>query len=446
MRAAEAAVFASGTTVETLIERAGLAVARETLRLSAGRPILMLAGPGNNGRDALVAARLLREWGQDVTIGVEAGGRAEAAQRFADAGAGVFPLAEAPPRAVLVDGLFGTGVTRRLDRECASALARLVGAADLVLAIDLPSGLDADSGRELGAVRCDATLALGALKPGHLLSDGIALCGYLLLADIGVPVPHRWTSLARPRIAPPAPGVHKFDRGLVVVVEGAMPGAARLASQAAAAGGAGYVIHAGAEAPAGLWHAIVHRRVDGASDLARLLEDARVGAVVIGPGLGRDAKAQALVDAAVASDRRVVIDGDALHLIDPDRLAAREADTVLTPHGGEFAAVFAPAGRDKIADSLAAAARARCTIVHKGADTVIARPDGTAVIASDASGWLSTAGSGDVLAGLVAARCAAGSDPEQAVWLHGRAAWHAGPAFPADRLASAIPAAIDACR
>jgi hydroxyethylthiazole kinase-like uncharacterized protein yjeF len=278
------------------------------------------------------------------------------------------------------------------------------------------------------------TVALGALKPAHVLGDGVALCGHVLLHDIGISAQSSWRTIVRPKLGAPAASAHKFTRGLVTVIGGAMPGAGRLAARAALHGGAGYAVLTGAT---GGPDALVHRDVDAA------LADERTRALLIGPGLGRDEAARALLARALASPHPLVLDGDALTLIGRD-LPSRDAPTVLTPHAAEFARMFDRDG-SKIDQTLAAARTSRSVIVHKGADTVIAHPDGRVTVCAKAPSWLASAGTGDVLAGLVAARLALGGTPEEAVWLHARAAALAGPALIADMLVDAIPAAIEEC-
>ena len=448
MRAAEQTVFAGGVPQAELMERAGAAVAREAARFAMGRPVLVLAGPGNNGGDAWVAARLLGESGHDVMVAAlgEAKEGAAAAMRAKWTGK-VVDLADAPVRPILVDGLFGTGLTRRLAPEVAGQLQRLVTAAHFTLAIDLPSGMDTDFGRDLGAASATVTLALGALKPAHLLDKGLDRCGHLLLDDIGIPIATTWSTLAQPWLGRPGSHNQKYNRGLVAILEGQMRGAARLAANAALHGGAGYVVRIGDDDGQGP-NAIVHRPL---TEFDKLLEDERTGAVVIGPGLGRDGDASMRLDAAIASARSLVLDGDALSLIgrDTGRLCGRVAPTCLTPHSGEFDRMFAKGEGSKIDRTLAAAAETGAVIVHKGADTVIATPQGDVRVYSGGSPWLSTAGTGDVLAGLLGARLAGGVAPlaaaEAAVWLHARAAQLAGPAFAADDLIPCLPRAIAEC-
>ena len=473
MRAAEQAVFASGVAQDTLMEQAGAAVARETARFAMGRPILILAGPGNNGGDAYVAARLLHAEGHDVSLVATGAPASGAAERMHALWHGPnSSLYAARPRPVLVDGLFGTGMTRPLERGLAAVFADLCKQAEFTLSIDLPSGLDTDTGADLGAPRgIDVTLALGALKPAHVLDAGLERCGKVLLADLDIPVETRCRTVKRPRLEAPGAHSHKYSRGLVAVIEGAMPGAARLAARAAMAGGAGYVVLAGdrpwGEGP----DALVRREVRSAEDLTEFLGWDRIDAVVLGPGLGRDRRAEAFLRAAFAVPKPLVLDGDALTLLGTGAtrwLETRAAPTWITPHSGEFDRMFAeprvdhaphgrgspggrsdPAAGSKIDRTLAAAAETRTTIVHKGADTVIASPKGDVRVLAGASPWLSTAGTGDVLAGLLAAQIVQGgkgaAPAEAAVWLHARAAQLAGPALIADALVVHIPGAISEC-
>ncbi|MGK6319761.1 NAD(P)H-hydrate epimerase [Sphingomonas sp. DT-204] len=433
MRAAEEAVFASGVSQDELMERAGTLVAREVARLAGGRRILVLAGPGNNGGDAWVAAGWLAERGHDVTVAELPGkGEGSAARMRTRWTRGSKTLIEATARPVLVDGLFGTGIARPLASEVAEPLAQLTRAAELVIAIDIPSGVTTEG----DGLDAHVAVALGALKPEHVLGRGIARSGHVLLADIGVTVPMDWRTIARPRFAAPRPDAHKYSRGMVGVIAGAMPGAARLAARAAMRC-AGYVVVTGAE---GGPDALVHR------EAGRLFADERVGALVIGPGLGRGDTD--LLDRAIASGSPLVLDGDALSILGGDaseRLRSRPAPTVLTPHSGEFARMFGEGEGDKIERTLAAARASGCTIVHKGADTVIASPEGRVVVAAAAPSWLASAGTGDVLAGLIAGRMAAGGSADEAVWLHNRAAEIAGPVFIADELIDTLRQAVAEC-
>ncbi len=450
MRAAEELAFRREPQLDVM-ERAGAAVARTVARFAHGAPILVLAGPGNNGGDAYVAARLLKAAGHDVAVAASGEpGTPAAREMHARWGGELASLYQARPRPILVDGLFGTGLSRPLERGIAPVLAELVAAARFSLAIDLPSGLDTDTGADLGAPKgISATLALGALKPAHVLDKGLERCGHVLLADIGIPVESQWRSVARPRLAAPGARAHKYSRGLVVVVEGAMPGAARLAAHAAMAGGAGYTVLACADDSAGGPDALVRQRISGGEDLADFLTESRIGALVVGPGLGRDRRAEGLLKAALGANLPLVLDGDALTLLGKSAsawLQRRTAATWLTPHSGEFDRMFEGEG-DKITRTLAAAAETRTTVLHKGADTVIATPRGEVRVLAQASSWLSTAGTGDVLAGALAAQVATGNKEaaQGAVWLHARTAALAGPAFIADALPMHLPQAISEC-
>lgn len=434
----------------TVMERAGAGVAREVARFAHGKPILILAGPGNNGGDAYVAARLLKESGHDVVVAATGQPGTDAARAMLVAWNGpVQSLYEARPRPVLVDGIFGTGLTRPLERSVSAIFGELCAAADFRIAIDMPSGIQTDSGEDLGARRMDVTVALGALKPGHLLGRGRQCSGHLLLADIGLTTSSNWRTVARPKLTTPGPDDHKFSRGMVVVVEGSMPGAAMLSARAAAASGAGYVMLAAPQPPKGGPDALVHVAVHTGDDLADLLQSERIGALVIGPGLGRDRRAEGLLKAALQSHRPIVLDGDALSLLGTSLvpwLQRRDAPSWLTPHSGEFDRIYQGQG-SKIERTLALAAETGATVLHKGADTILATPQGAVRILADGSPWLSTAGTGDVLAGIVAAQVARKEEGagEAALWLHAQAARLASPAFTADTLVDTVSKAFSEC-
>ncbi|MEG8013348.1 NAD(P)H-hydrate dehydratase [Sphingomonas sp. 22R3R2A-7] len=439
MRAAEEAVIATGVSVDTLMDRAGTRIAHAVRRLAGANAILILCGPGNNGGDGYVAARVLADLGATVRVAALSEPRTDAAKAARAGWCGpVETLADARPAPVLVDALFGTGLTRPLD-VAAAQLRVLADAAGLSIAIDLPSGLATDTGTALSTPPVfDLTLALGAVKPAHLLQPAARYCGTIRLLDIGVPVTSQAAVLAPPVLAAPGPDCHKYTRGMVAVVAGGMPGAAELAAHAAMRAGAGYVTLLGDTT--GAPHALVRAPLTDAA-----LANDRIGAVVIGPGLGRDDRARARLDAALAAGHPLVIDGDALRLLDPERIAALGLPVILTPHAGEFDALFGGSDADKITRARDAAVRADAVVVFKGADTVVAAPDGRVRIAHGASDWLSTAGTGDVLAGAIAAMMAARLDPFAAacagVWLHGNAARRSGPAFIADDLADALRSA-----
>jgi hydroxyethylthiazole kinase-like uncharacterized protein yjeF len=272
--------------------------------------------------------------------------------------------------------------------------------------------------------------------------------GRLILADIGIATSSRARRLAAPRLTAPDAEAHKYSRGLVVVVGGGMPGASLLASIAAARSGAGTVRRLAPDLPAHSPHAVIHRQEGGAEAVTAELSDRRIGALLVGPGLGRDDDARARLDAALGAGHPLVLDADALTLLGEEGARAIPPDAILTPHEGEFQRLFGTLSGSKIDRALAAARDCDGIVVYKGADTVIAAPDGRAAVASGASPWLSTAGTGDVLAGLTAGRLAVTGDPFraacEAVWLHGDAARRCGAAFVADDLLDALPAAIAA--
>jgi hydroxyethylthiazole kinase-like uncharacterized protein yjeF len=429
MRAAEAAAVAGGTSVETLMERAGQAAAEAIRRFAGPMEALVLCGPGNNGGDGYVIARALAARGFAVRVAALGEPKTPAAEAARVAWAGpVEPLAGAAPAPLLVDALFGTGLARPLEDGVVRRLRDLAGRARITVAIDLPSGTATDDGAILSPVPdCALTITFQTLKPSHLLQPAARHMGRIVVADIGIEATSRLEAIgpAMPRV--PGPDDHKYSRGYVAVLAGTMPGAAGLAASAALRAGAGYVRLIGPFVP-GLPHAVVQS--DG--DPAELLADARIGAVVIGPGLGRAKDAERLLGLALASGRPLVLDADALGAADVP------ANAILTPHEGEFRRRFGALPGSKVDRARAAAAASGAIIVYKGADTVVAAPDGRAAIAPPASPWLATAGTGDVLAGIVAALRAGGMTAFDAacagVWRHGRAAERAGPGLIADDL------------
>lgn len=439
MRAVEDQAIAAGRSVDDLMAQAGAGVADIVAQQANGRRVLVICGPGNNGGDGYVAACRLAEAGLSVRVAAIAAPRTDSAIRARAAWHGpVEALADAAPAPVLVDCLFGTGLTRAIDPAIAAALARLVAAAEIAIAVDLPSGVASDDGTLLGAVPAfDRTVALGAMKPGHLLQPSASLCGMIDVVDLGLDLPGTTTVLAPPVLGPPPPEAHKYSRGMVAVISGAMAGAGLLAAIAALRSGAGYVtvVGGGGGGP----HALVHRPLS-----ATTLAEPRIGALVIGPGLGRDEVARAKLADALSTAHKLLIDGDALHLVSVDQLATRGLPMILTPHAGEFAALFGPGVGSKIDRTRDAARRSGAVVVFKGADTVIADPKGRVIVAEPGSSWLSTAGTGDVLAGAIAAMLASGLPPIDAaaagVWLHAAAARRCAGAFIADDLAFALSA------
>nr|WP_279589135.1 NAD(P)H-hydrate dehydratase [Sphingobium vermicomposti] len=448
MRDAEQVAMAAGVTEYALMERAGAAAAEIIWRAGAKRDLLVLCGPGNNGGDGFVIARLLRARGVPVRVAALGESRTESSRTARAAWNGpIEPLADAAPATQMVDALFGTGLSRGLDTAVADQLAMLTAQASFSYAIDLPSGVETDSGALLSRVPAfGICIALGALKPAHLLYPAAGCFERLLCADIGTEAPDRICRLEPPALAIPAAAAHKYSRGLVAIVGGAMAGASRLASHAAARSGAGMVRHIGLESPIGGPDAIVALQGDEADEVTALLSDQRLAAVVAGPGLGRDDRARARLASVLTCGRPLVLDADALTLLGEENASAVPAGSILTPHEGEFVRLFGDLPGSKIDKALKAARRSGAVIIYKGADCVIAAPDGRAAVATGASSWLSTAGTGDVLAGLVAGRLAVTGDPFraacEAVWLHGDAARRAGAAFIADDLIMQFPAVI----
>jgi hydroxyethylthiazole kinase-like uncharacterized protein yjeF len=450
MRSAEEAAIAAGTPVETLMERAGTAAA-EAIRLFAGpMPALILCGPGNNGGDGYVVARALMEKGVDVRVAALAEPKSIAALAARGRWDGpVSTLSEAEVAPLLIDALFGTGLTRPLDDSVARRLCALAGQARIKVAIDLPSGVATDDGCVLSPVPdFDLTITFATLKPSHLLQPAARHMGRIVVADIGIEAASTLKVIGRPRLSAPGPDDHKYSRGYVAVLGGQMPGAAALTASAALRGGAGYVRLAADEIISGLPHAVVQSRDGGEG----ILKDRRVGALALGPGLGKGEKASALLDAALGSSVPLVLDADVLTLIAGRGLQALHKVSqmpILTPHEGEFARLFDYRSGGKVERARRAAAEAKAVIVYKGPDTMVAAPDGRAAIAAGGSHWLATAGTGDVLTGVIAAMRARGLEAYEAacagVWLHKRAAELAGPGLIADDLLDHLPIALADC-
>ena len=441
MRAAERAAIDGSTSVETLMERAGAALADAVFQCAGRKPALVVCGPGNNGGDGYVAARHLQAHGVPVRVAAMVEPATDAARWARSQWNGsVESLAKAGPAQVLIDCLFGTGVKRPLDEDVADQLNRLAEAADCPIACDLPSGVETDSGAILSAIPNHAmTVTFGALKAAHRLMPAMARMGRVVLADIGISFESKWHEIGPPKLAPLDPAGHKYDRGLVHCLAGKMPGAIALAATAAARTGAGYVRVSTSRSIDNLPSAIVQ------SDTAEL-NDPRIGCVLVGPGMGDIPQVLTL---ALTSKAPVVIDADACRQVgEPARLQGQDA--IITPHEGEFAKLFGELEGSKAARALEAARRSGAVVVYKGPDTLVASPDGRLGFAPPAPAWLATAGTGDVLAGMIATLRARGMDGFAAacaaVWLHGRAAEIAGPGMIADDLASAIPQVIALCR
>lgn len=452
MREAEEALIAAGTSVDELMQRAGQGASEWVWRISGGRSVTVLCGPGNNGGDGWVIAEAIRRRGGDVAVVMAAEPATPAAQNARALYAGVVLHPEAERHGeVFVDCLFGTGLTRPLNPDHVALLSRLARAHHLSIAVDLPSGVDTDLGQPLNPdlPGYDLTLALGAWKPAHFLMPAPASMGLLRLVGIEIGrVERAARMIGQPVLSAPAPGAHKYTRGLLGVVAGAMPGAALLAAQAAQGAGAGYVKLFGAKpdsAPADL--------VCGDHPLAEALLDARLSALLIGPGLGRDGHAREALAVALSEQRPTVLDADALMLLAPRSLAEHNAPLIATPHDGELSALERAFELDRVGSkvdrALALARAANMVVVAKGPDSIVAAPDGRLAYALRGSSWLSAAGTGDVLAGTIASRLACGEAAFdaacQGLWLHAEAARLCGAAFSAGQLAGTIRSAYAAC-
>ncbi len=455
-----------------LMENAGRAVADAVSRRYSRRPIAVLCGPGNNGGDGFVAARILAERGWPVRLAL-LGDRA-ALKRDAVAAAArwtgkVEPLAPAvlDGAGIVIDALFGAGLARPIEGVATQVIAALNERRIAVVAVDVPSGVDGASGEIRGiAMRAALTVTFFRRKPGHLLLPGRLLCGETVLAQIGI------APVVLDAVAPDtaanhpawwlgdfpwaAPARHKYGRGHALVVGGArMTGAARLAARSAARAGAGLVTVAAPEPAfpiyAGSLTGVIVTPVGGMGDLDALLADKRRNAALIGPGAGTTLETRDNALKILAAGRSAVLDADALTVFadkPADLFDAIKSPAVLTPHEGEFARLFdtSSSGGSKLDRARRAAATSGAVIVLKGADTVIASPDGRAAINENAPPTLATAGSGDVLAGLVLGLLSQGMPAFEAasaaVWLHGAAAHAFGAGLVAEDLIETLPAVL----
>ncbi|MFZ2020010.1 MAG: NAD(P)H-hydrate dehydratase [Methyloceanibacter sp.] len=456
----------------TLMETAGRAVADDLARRfpDAGT-VAVLCGPGNNGGDGFVAARHLSERGYRVRLGFNGDPARLPSDAAADAKRYVGHreklsgdiLAGAD---VVVDALFGAGLARPIEGDYAVMIERVNGSGLPVVAVDVPSGIDGTTGEVRGvAIEALSTVTFFRLKPGHLLLPGRLHCGEVSVADIGIPArvletirPKTFANeppLWLPRFPWPYPEGHKYARGHAVVVSGPLcsTGAARLGARGALRVGAGLVTVASPRdalaVNASSLTAIMVREADDARALQALLADERKNAVLIGPGVGVGERTRAMALAALESNAAVVLDADAITSFAeaPHKLfaaiAERGAPVVLPPHDGEFARLFGTIEGSKLDRAREAASRSGATIVLKGADTVVASPDGMASINATTSSWLATAGTGDVLAGMVLGLLAQRMPPFEAasaaVWLHGKAARDFGPGLIAEDVPEMLP-------
>jgi ADP-dependent NAD(P)H-hydrate dehydratase / NAD(P)H-hydrate epimerase len=467
----------AGTPGISLMEKAGRAVADAVARHPLDTRVVVVAGPGNNGGDGFIAARVLAECGYSVRVlllgdvAALRGDAAEAARLWAR------PVEPAAPEGfmsagVIVDALFGAGLNRTVEGAARAIIEAMNASGAPIVAVDLPSGINGASGAVMGAaVRARESVTFFRRKAGHVLLPGRLHAGQVRVADIGIADsvlekvrpqtfangPALWSS------AFPIPALdgHKYSRGHAVVVSGDMSftGAARLAARGALRAGAGLVTLASprtalpVNAAASL--AVMVRAADGPDELRKLLEDKRLNAVALGPGLGVGADTTALVETALDGERALVLDADALTSFAEKpaalfaAIAAQTRPVVLTPHTGEFSRLFNEVVQDtdrssKLSMARAAAKVSGAVVLVKGPDTVIAAPEGRATINENAPPWLATAGAGDVLAGMIAGLLAQHMPAFEAAcaaaWLHGEAGNEAGPGLISEDLPEVLPA------
>lgn len=478
MKQADSAAIAAGTPGIELMRRAGRAVADKAEGMvPKGSRIVVAAGPGQNGGDGFVAAALLAEKGYRVSLFLLGrldrltGDAAQAAQGWM----GEVGIAEDAPfreADLVIDALFGTGLTRNLEGAARLTVERMNAAGLPILAVDLPSGIDGDTGEVRGiAVKAACTVTFAARKPCHLLMPGRAFSGPVDIADIGIRReilaekggslfangPGLWLD----HLPKPGPATHKYERGHTLVASGGATrtGAARLAARGALRIGSGLVTVASPPEALGVnaahLTAVMLRGCDGPEGLHHILKDERLNSVVLGPALGVHAGTRAMVAVAVHARRSLVLDADALTsfegLASELHQAFHHAPTVLTPHGGEFNRLFKDHPdildpESKIERARRAAAYTGAVVVLKGADTVIAAPDGRAAINENGTPYLATAGSGDTLCGIVAGLMAQGVPAFDAacagVWIHAAAGTGFGPGLIAEDLADLLPGVL----
>ncbi len=478
MKKADAATIAAGISGIELMRRAGGAVAEIAKGMITKQArVIVAAGPDQNGGDGFVAARLLAEQGHRVSLGLLgaldrlSGDAALAAQDWhGEVGAAEdLPFSEAD---LIIDALFGTGLARDLEGAARRIVERMNASGRPVLAVDLPSGIDGDTGGVRGvAVRAKRSVTFAARKPCHLLMPGRAYSGPVEVADIGIAhetlgsfggklfanAPALWVGhLPKPELAS-----HKYDRGHTLVLSGGATrtGAARLAARAALRIGSGLVTVASPPEALGVnaahLTAIMLRGCDGPEGLHHILKDERLNSLVLGPALGVHSRTRAMVAVAAHARRSLVLDADALtsfeDLATELHEAFRYAPTVLTPHDGEFNRLFKghPDILDpesKIERAHRAAAYTGAVVVLKGADTVIAAPDGRAAVNENGTPYLATAGSGDTLCGIIAGLMAQGVPAFEAacagVWIHAEAGASFGPGLIAEDLAELVPGVL----
>jgi len=466
MYLADRLAIEAGTSGLELMENAGAALEREIVKRWDQRPVVVLCGPGNNGGDGFVVARRLKDGGWPVRLALLGtvenlkGDAATNARRWDGKVEDLSPdLLDDHP--LVIDALFGAGLARALEGAALGCIEAINTGNLECVGIDVPSGIHGDTGEILGAApKCALTVTFFRAKPGHLLMPGRALTGDLVVADIGTPDtvldeiqpttfvngPRLWkTQFPRPNM-----DAHKYARGHVVIRGGEeMTGAAQLVALGARRIGAGLVSISASEHAANIYRAGLPGNLVAAAEtvleFSAFLADSRKNVVVIGPGMGATPETKEFVLAALATDKHIVLDADALTAFadDPAGLTScLNENHILTPHEREFARIFGNQG-SKITRSRAASSETGATILIKGADTVIAAPDGRAAINTTGTPYLATAGSGDVLAGMIAGLVAQGMKPFEAacagVWMHGLAGENIGPGLIAEDLSEELP-------
>jgi NAD(P)H-hydrate epimerase len=469
MGEADRLTIAGGVAGAVLMENAGRAVADAVSRRFSPRRIVVLCGPGNNGGDGFVAGRILQERGWPVRLfllGDRAALKGDAAWAASGWTGAVEPLSVAAldGAELVVDALFGAGLARPIEGAAAQVIAALDERSLPVIAVDVPSGVDGGSGEIRGtAPHAALTVTFFCRKPGHVLLPGRLRCGEIVLAQIGIGPPVLDTIAPDTAVNRPDWWLdafpwaetqgHKYSRGHALIAGGAqMTGAARLAARAAARAGAGLVTVAAPEAAFPVYAAaltgVIVAPISGLDDFAALLADKRRNAALIGPGAGTGRETRAKVLKILGTGKSTVLDADALSVFagqPSDLFSVIRSPCVLTPHEGEFARLFDTSG-SKLERARRAAKASGAVVVLKGADTVIAAPDGRATINDNAPATLATAGSGDVLAGLVAGLLTQGMSAFEAaaaaVWLHGAAAHAFGAGLVAEDLIDMLPAVL----
>ncbi|HXA39517.1 MAG TPA: NAD(P)H-hydrate dehydratase [Phenylobacterium sp.] len=460
MGRADAAAIAAGTPGLTLMERAGVAVADAVCARFARQATTVLCGPGNNGGDGYVAARLLKDRGWPVEVrsfGEPVTQDAQAASARWDGPTQALNGALEP--GLWIDALFGAGLSRPLEGPAAAAALAMAEAPEQVVAVDVPSGVPGDTGKPLGpAARAAVTVTFHAKKPAHLLEPGHGRCGEVIVADIGLGATDSQTvengpELWLPRLPWPSAASHKHARGRLVVVSGEawQTGAARLAARAGLRIGAGLVtVLSPPEAlPINAAHleAVMLRPFETDLELEQAAKEA--DAAVIGPAAGVGEPTLLNVLALARTGAALILDADAITVFrdDPEELfSLLDRDDVLTPHPGEFERLFPgllAASPERITAARTAAERAGAVVLLKGADTVVAAPDGRCAVNGNGSPWLATAGSGDVLAGFIGGLVAQGMDSFEAAcagaWIHAEAAELHGPGLISEDLPGLAP-------